>query len=979
VDSNALPPRSRLPESVGTFDSIKSEDQQELSRIFAVPQDRTTQPSTSGHSSKSRNTRRRLRSSTSRLQDVLKKRLSRDSVNSSRSAKQHSKNSLSDEDLQRRKELKRALHQRLKDELLRDRDASQGGYDTDAEVIITPKPSKSRSGGAIQISPKSLSDLVRKMELSQSTSSDYNYSTPPETAPGNRFHHDHEVDSSKVTSVWEDDILGSEALTDTAIESQQLHDSPYVTEVQIAHHSKDDSTTPSRKALDRSITVIHAPSPKHPSAGQFPRHDTRELENPASPDLLPLRMPSITDSVRSNWRLSLAGSSREGFLPGRACLGLDRPYGPSFQRVGRPTFPRDWYGEDNDLSDSVVYPRGFQSELMEDSVRDNGHLQQCDPDAEERDFGGVDGEDCRTERLDGKVSLKEKPPQQENSSLIEAPVRTAPKSVHTTISLPQLANSSRHNRSKSSGNYSINNSGIGRRGHHSSSSGYGIPTTNRLPVMTSDNASSVYTFQGESYTSSPGSSVVRLRENLERSKNCLDDLELLGVYMGKSFLDSNTAKLSLAPREEAHMRRRTMDTTSFESSTDSFRARELVAAARIVPKPRMVSRFKEELESDDIKSKSLGRKSVLGKGFGKRGNLRSYDGSEDWYSTGKRQGYGFSFVSDGEESAAGLWERALKEHAAEAAASNKRPGSLSQRFGSRSLGSKQGSHRGKIKMSISADSQPSLQTQHYSRLEKKIPGNVSQGTLASVIVTTAKDPVTPKRAIPQSWAKYPSYNRADRTLSPAGARDKVAHHDFATDAAENSPKSETSGSGKRKKSRSMTFGKGVLKSWSKLYKSYSSYDMKDQAREFRSSISYDKSSEYPELEVFGVGSPMDLTSPYLKVDKSLSDGLGKDDPIPNIVGHSPIGQRSARAWSKLYEDCVEYPLDLDAPIMKPSPAQLPTEDSTHKVTHTHQREPSSFSRADIRGSTNDFHHSLRIHESEARKSVLEAAEKAWAA
>ena len=71
---------------------------------------------------------------------------------------------LSEEDAERRKELKRAMHQRVKDELLADRIAGLGGYDSDAEIISTPTMTKSRNGGTIKISPND-SHLDQRYDL----------------------------------------------------------------------------------------------------------------------------------------------------------------------------------------------------------------------------------------------------------------------------------------------------------------------------------------------------------------------------------------------------------------------------------------------------------------------------------------------------------------------------------------------------------------------------------------------------------------------------------------------------------------------------------------------------------------------------------------------------------------------------------------------------------------------------------------------
>lgn len=74
--------------------------------------------------------------SNSKLHDiarVVRKRMSRESEASKGSSKKSSKFGLKEEDLARRRELRRALHRRLEEELLQD---SDDGYDSDAVPII---------------------------------------------------------------------------------------------------------------------------------------------------------------------------------------------------------------------------------------------------------------------------------------------------------------------------------------------------------------------------------------------------------------------------------------------------------------------------------------------------------------------------------------------------------------------------------------------------------------------------------------------------------------------------------------------------------------------------------------------------------------------------------------------------------------------------------------------------------------------------
>ena len=989
-NSRALLRRSQVPRSTATVNSTGSEERHELRRIFDSSQEQSDEKTSSSkqvYPAGSKGTRERHRSSTSRLQDVLRKRLSKDSGFSVKSSKRKSKLNVSEEDLERRKELKRALHRRLRDELLKDQAASQGGYDPDAEIIPTPNLTKSRNGRAIHISPKSLSDIMRRLESSQSEGGFPDLYAVPNIDPdtGKRIGYEH-TNASKVTSVWEDDLPCSEPNpSDATDEIKHILNSPKTRVIEVVHSMPTSNNTTRQSPLECSDTVIHASFSKEPlSKKNSMAMDAEVPVKPPSPDILPLRMPSITDSVQRDWRLSLT-ASREGSVPNPTCEAMDKLIDQTFHQTNRPSYPEDWRGGGIGLLDSFSRWKGLETVDATKPLVSMGHKHRCDPASEERDFGGVDGEnDYNIASQYAKVSNHTGATGTEGVHNHDSSVPRAPKALMSAISLPQLPNIVQHCRNKSSGNYSVTYSVAGRRARYSSSSGYGAPVINRS--ITLDNASSVYTFPGESYTSSPRSSIGHLGNLPDKLKQ----LQPSGSgptpsHSGDNPLDTSSARSGQEQREVSRSRRATIDTTSFQSSTDSFRARELAAAARIVPKPRTltkpkISRFKEELIEEAVKVKSLGRKSMLGKGFGKRGNFRSYDGSEEWYSTGKRQGYGFAFVPEEGESAATIWERALKDHATEIGdASGKQSGSISQAFGRRSMRSRVGGS--KVKRKPSAGLRSISTPSRRQGLKVDMPGSPAGKNAMTPLKVKNGGRGSLTKSIPMSWSKYPSYTRAERSTSPAGEAENVTAQDFVSNTTNESPKSRSSFLSRRKKSRSMTFGKNVFKSWSKLYKSYSSSDVKNQARGFRSSMSPGYKPEYPELEVHGLGSPALQASARQQGRGTLSTEAADSDLTSSHETDVPFNERSAKAWSRLYEDCVKYPNDTDTEAG--SVANIPVSQShsgaaTALVAPRHEREVSSTSGSNMRESTVDFQRSLRVHEVEAKKHVLEAAEKAWA-
>ena len=88
----------------------------------------------------------------------LKRKMSRESGLTKRSSRMRLKHSISEEDIERRQELKRALHRRLQEDLLRDRSANEGGYDEDAMPIPTPHMTLGRNEDFDQMNLKSIAD-----------------------------------------------------------------------------------------------------------------------------------------------------------------------------------------------------------------------------------------------------------------------------------------------------------------------------------------------------------------------------------------------------------------------------------------------------------------------------------------------------------------------------------------------------------------------------------------------------------------------------------------------------------------------------------------------------------------------------------------------------------------------------------------------------------------------------------------------------
>ena len=926
----------------------------------------------------------------------------------SRSERRRSKVTVSEEDVERRKELRRALHQRLRDELLADRAASQGGYDDDAEIMVTPHMTKSKSGGATKMSPKELTNLMRRFESLQSDAGlreDFYQPRPSAVESGLSGKAadilGHHTNASLVTSVWEDDMPCEDASSfQAADEIKQIMMSPRKGSVEIVDipAQPDNASLSLNPCLLRSDTVVRTTrtNTRVPQRGSS-ASDVEALDEPASPELQALRMPSITESVQRDWRLSLTSSRHGSFSPTRACTLNLRPIVAFMPNGGEPTGTDGARHKTLGLLDSTGRWEGSHLSESKEEPASKVHPHRCDPASEERDFGGVDGPYSDNRPREDACSMKE----------IEcvAATNTAPKVAEEVkqtsprrplmngISLPQLPTMDRHSRRTSSGARSAAYSLQNRRGRHSSSSGYTLPPQKHSDLQGS--GSSTYTFQEDDSSSSTRLSTAQFRTLSDK----LGEIRVPGsgipTFLGwNSSTNLNSQGFTKEHAESERSRRRTIDTTSFQSSTDSFRARELTAAAaRIVPKPRTltkpkISRFKEELEEEDMRAKSLGRKSTLGKGFSKRGNFRSYDGSEEWYSTGARRGYGFAFVPEDGECAASMWERALQDHADEVATTpaRRRPRSI---FGGYKMPRKSTGPRTKSRAMSRAVVSPRPPQDLPPSMPQSLGSDKHMVTDIPVIVTPitrrAMGHISPTNSM-SSWMKYPSHTRPQRSDRSANEGDHVVSQDFAAALADESPKSRRSFLGKRKKSRSMTFSRKIFQSWSKLHKSQSASNVKSHFRNtIRSSIAgpilQGQCSESDAFSLRSPATPHSIGRNAAKILFPMSDKLDSK-PGSKVEDDRDVytTERSAKSWSNLYADCIMEPEEettMEARSVRDVQMMnyLTSDPLTSKATLNELKEPSETSSIGLRESTVDFQRSLRAQEGEARLRALGAAKR----
>ena len=772
---------------------------------------------------------------------------------------------------------------------------------------------------------------------------------------------------SGTTSVWEDDV--PEPTNSLQATLDEIRDSLRPGQNRWSRTMDPISSTTnasSNAELQWSSTVIRIPkSAERKLSGS----EVDVAGKPLSPDILPLRLPSIPDPVRRDWHLQTPGHHSDS-----GCASA----GSSEERLAVPhlnnsTRPKVWSHESSGLLRSSVFAREPEDDFSHTSTAAGiTHTTACDPALEEHGFGGVDGESGNHE---GPVRIRQGSMHRDVVAVLssedEGPQEAASpsKSLLQTVSMPLLTAELRHSQQRSSRSSRTGIPLTDGRNRRSGSSDYLRPSYLSAHRLYRDNASSVYTSHPTSRTSSQvgtGNCPGDLAEMVEFLRT--SDLRVPPTHKWRS--SSDIVSLAGSPLEllQSDLSQIcTVETASWKSSTDSFRAQEIAAAEkRIVPKTRAfstpkVSRFREEISRASEASCTKRRKAQKVDDPRLRLDSGSHEGSGNWYSASETQGYRCHFVREESESASDMWERALQDHARELAVVSDHDSYRTH--GSKGKGTRPSILEKRSRSILSLDRTPKA-------LKDKNSGKLST-VAASVRLPQGMHP-SPAKPSP-SWGRYPSHSREERSLESAGGSDHVQTHDFAAElGVMKTPHLQ----GTKKKSRSMTFGKRILKPWSRLYKSQSS-NLARHYRGYRTSVSLAGELEHPDLEILPPMSPFLRAS--IKQDR-ISFNLPRyngDSSFESDENLDQFHERSANAWSKLYEDCVQIPQrestrELSQPDSFPTgPLQHP---SVGQSIAESVNEPCSRSMAEIRASTLDFEKVLRQYEAEALERALQAAQ-----
>jgi hypothetical protein len=611
--------------------------------------------------------------------------------------------------------------------------------------------------------------------------------------------------------------------------------------------------------IDSSITMVNSSSarsrrhssPDSPPLGTeipfyFPRKRSSTPPIPAAPQLKPQRLPSITDPVRSSWRLSFAESNRGEQLR-KLSEGKNIPLSLNLESLveGPPPMSR-W-----------LLSQGLRSPSQAISSEDTTNMESLPTlNAENQDFGGVDG---------GKDSLT-------TLHLHEMGIseRLASRGLQSSASSPQLSTVGSRTHFRGLSNPSVNSRATNRsRSRYMRNTSDSIPLSQSIPnswgtVLPDDKpfqdgASSFYPSAANSIQPSPQSSRFNLFSLLAASKSRTELADFLKEGWSLPLKHPRTisstshendeivpkqpppspwprhreviSDSSATPSLVIKHRCSTIDNDSIAvSETDSFRQREAeigILKTRFAsleshqhPSTPISSRFREEFEIEShLAEDSLPKRRST---FATLARLasRSYDGPMDVvfgvplalqqqpsiFTRGdltpgqnlsisrhsSRHSKGgltpVSALDDGGVS--GMWSNALKlnaESTSKNAMANSRKKSRNNDKNRNYVGNDVKTKKFALKgLGWGTDKSDSEQSGKEADAEDDWEAELERTAKRAKAKSrniVRKANNLPDKLFPASWARFPSHDREQRSFS-AGAGDRVQVNDFATDGSE---------------------------------------------------------------------------------------------------------------------------------------------------------------------------------------------------
>lgn len=517
---------------------------------------------------------------------------------------------------------------------------------------------------------------------------------------------------------------------------------------------------------------------------------------------------------------------------------------------------------------------------------------------------------------------------------------------------------------------------------NSSSSFTHLKVPDALPYPRRNVASSNYSSYNDSLASSRRSSLMKLQslsERLDCIKNDAQDKN--GPSAWSSALDiPRVSGSQFITTEIDNARRRTLEAETFYANVTTVRAPETTIGKSRSPSPqRGLGDLQTEplYESEIRPNRSFRRKRryALKLESSERRRSSNLDGSSELYPHSRRHGYGYDSVTPLNEDASSVWGKAFQDHAERRSSYSKaRLGSVSPAHSGQSLERRveQGDTqqtRPRLRRGIAYCSDD-LWKEHLQ------PNRIDASKPRNRVVLQSSSP-----GPPASWSRFPSHSRAERSFSPAGKEDKVTARDFAPEfETMEAPKGERGRKAvQKKKSRSTTYGESVMSTLNRLY----SINFRRLNRGHRSSISMGGKLEYPELEILPqLLPPVQPLNEMSKRDMTMVlDALHSNSSRQSILQEPDPGNEtiiSAGTWSKMYEDCVHSPADIDESLVTDTSSVL---SSAHGASYSTMEQLNDHlsprSSAEMRTSTLDFQKSLQDNKAKAQERALQAAEDAW--
>ncbi|TVY64187.1 hypothetical protein LSUE1_G009805 [Lachnellula suecica] len=741
--------------------------------------------------------------------------------------KRHSKSSVgtSEEEIERRAELRRIRTKRIQEEL-----SNEGLYDEDAKSLTSVADAN-----------------IAKNNKSRSSWTPGDALSPPSLTPPH-------LDSSAASSpglpslhrcpknvILEDEVTSSGG---TWKQGSRQHSLPNESSVTLVNSSSTISRRHSSPILNDwdspvSNPPVYAPGRKRSSLPPIPPQPTIEAQRcPSIPE------PSITELSRSSWRLSFTANNR-GEVLRKLSQEHTEPLPVTMEHFGvSPLLPtRNWLHNQGLRSTSQVLTSSEDDSTTGTPI---AHAELCTIN-HDQDFGGVDG---GAEANAATLHLHE----------MGIPSRLASRGLQSSTSSPQLSSWGSHDRGASSSGAEsrIFRTERARLIQRSSDS---APLSARIPqswgTVLQDGTSSYYPSAGNSMEPSPQSSRFNLASLLSVSRSKVDVVDVkkppvTSAITGLTAPPSvNDSKVDLAPPPTRQSRRTTLDDSSLiASETESFRQRE--AELSIIPKrfassesrlpgtPKS-SRFREEfdVETPPAPTSPTRRPSRFSK-LKKRLTLGgSFDGPKDmedllsipvpkfapkelYHSGTSTLGSGTPLLSPGMASpgsgdpAVGLWGMAVKSQGQRKASEighnmklppgpRKKSSQVSRKksaveeelhgkvgatsvFGQLTRNLSWGPKKKKADINDHESAAAEYQKKFQQRVEAKemvmdswemeMAATAAKAKSKSKNIVKKAKPTGPDRRYPATWSRYPSHDRHERSIS-ATREDKVESTDFA--------------------------------------------------------------------------------------------------------------------------------------------------------------------------------------------------------